>query len=88
MVAASTALGKLPQLVQLDLNGTRVVDLTPIAGLPRLEKLDLRETRVTDLGPLSALPTLRRLDLGGTNLSAEAVSTFRARSPDVVVVGP
>ena len=52
----------------LDLSGTKVTDLTPLAGLAKLEALDLRGTKVTDLTPLAGLTNLIMLDLRGTKV--------------------
>jgi Leucine-rich repeat (LRR) protein len=53
-------------LRSLDLSGTRISDLAPLATLTRLEYLDLTGAPVTDLSPLAALVELRRLDLRST----------------------
>lgn len=43
------------EIVAMDLRGTAVVDLSPLAGLP-LRQLFLEETGVTDLSPLAGMP--------------------------------
>jgi Leucine-rich repeat (LRR) protein len=52
----------------LDLSGTGVRDLGPLAALTGLQGLYLNSTAVTDLGPLAALTALRSLDLDGTGV--------------------
>lgn len=61
-------IGDLTNLTILDLNGTRVTDLKPLAGLRDLELLYLHDTWITDLSPLAALPSLARLDIGKTQI--------------------
>ena len=61
-------IGDVTNLTILDLNGTRVTDLTPLAGLRDLELLYLHDTWITDLSPLAALPSLARLDVGKTQI--------------------
>ena len=53
----------------VDLEGSQVSDLKPIAGLPMLEELSLSETKVDDITPLANLKHLRWLDLRGTRVS-------------------
>lgn len=56
-------------ITELDLGGTELTDLTPLAGLSRLQELDLNGTQVTDVSPLSGLSGLQWLYLGGTRVS-------------------
>ena len=60
------ALGQMTDLVQLDLRGTVVSNISVLAELPNLRILSLRETLVEDLSPLSKLPNLSTLDIGKT----------------------
>jgi hypothetical protein len=53
----------------LDLSGTGVTDLGPLAGFSGLERLDLSSTGVTDLGPLAELSDLEWLDLSNTGVT-------------------
>lgn len=64
--ALPTQIGLLDWMVWLDLEGSQVSDLTPIATLTRLEKLDLRCTDVVDLQPLAGMTALQSLFLEGT----------------------
>src|SRR4030042_1185472 len=50
----------------LDLDGTPVTELAPLAGLTQLTTLDLAGTPVTELAPLAGLTQLTTLYLGGT----------------------
>src|SRR4030042_188264 len=50
----------------LDLDGTPVTELAPLAGLTQLTTLDLAGTPVTELAPLAGLTQLTTLYLGWT----------------------
>jgi len=67
--ANMTFLGTLWNLEELDLQNTKVTDLTPLKGLPKLETLGLENTRVTDLAPLKGLPKLEYLGLENTKVT-------------------
>ncbi|WP_323768272.1 leucine-rich repeat domain-containing protein [Antarctobacter sp.] len=62
-------IGRLDWMTWLDLEGTHVSDLGPLAPLTRLEKLDLRGTAVTDLSALKGMTALRHLFLEGSGVS-------------------
>jgi len=62
-----SALAALRDLRELDINGTAVIDLSPLAKLP-LVKLDLGASRVYDLRPLAKVP-LEELELYGTRVT-------------------
>ena len=62
-------IGRLDWMTWLDLEGTQVADLTPLAPLTRLEKLDLRGTPVKDLSPLKGMTGLRHLFLEGSGVA-------------------
>lgn len=53
-------------LWKLDLSGTGISDLTPLAALSELDALYLADTKVTDISVLSNLSNLYGLDLSGT----------------------
>ena len=53
----------------LDLHGTQVSDLTPLAGLSKLTELWLGNTQAKDLAPLAGLSKLTELDLSFTQVS-------------------
>ena len=55
---------------ELDLSGSRISDLEPVAKLTTLESLDLGGTQVSDVGPLAKLTALEWLDLTDTPLSS------------------
>ena len=61
-------------LRSLDLSGTRISDVTPLAGLTALQYLDLTNTAVTDLAPLAALSELRWLNLRGIHADVSVLS--------------
>ena len=56
-------------LKELDLSGTPIADLSPLAGLTGLERLNLRNTVISDLQPLAGLVNLQRLDLSENQLN-------------------
>ena len=49
-------------------HGSKVTDVTPLAGLKKLERLDLYQSPVSDLSPLAGLTNLIYLDLRGTQV--------------------
>jgi internalin A len=53
----------------LNLSGTQVSDLSPLAGLENLQSLVLSGTQVSDLSPLAGLENLQGLYLSGTQVS-------------------
>ena len=55
------------RIVEVELDRTRVTDLSPLSGLP-IEKLYLRQTNVSDLSPLKDMP-LKFLNLLETRVS-------------------
>lgn len=57
------------EITALDLDGTEIKDLRPIAALKRLTYLDLSNTPVTDLAPLQNMSGLRELDLTNSKVS-------------------
>lgn len=58
-------IGRLDWMAWLDLEGTGIADLSPIASLTRLQRLDLRMTGVADLSPLSGMTRLTHLFVEG-----------------------
>ena len=54
---------------ELDLRGSLVSDLGPLANLTTLERLDLTGTQVSDIEPLGNLTVLGRLELIDTHIS-------------------
>lgn len=62
-------IGALDKLRTLDLDKTRVSDLTPLAALTGLQRLWLNHTGVTDLAPLAALTGLQLLRLDQTGVT-------------------
>ncbi len=59
-------LGTMTDLVQLDLRGTVISDISVLQGMPNLRILNLRDTLVEDLAPLAGLPALGTLDISKT----------------------
>ena len=56
----------LPDLQILNLNNTKIADISLLSQLPALEWLWLENTKVFDLTPLQNLPSLMLLGLSGT----------------------
>ena len=54
---------------ELDLGGTLVSDLTPLANLTELQSLYLRGNNISDLTPLANFTELQSLNLAGDNIS-------------------
>ena len=54
---------------ELDLRGSQVSDLGPLANLTTLERLNLEGAQISDIGPLTNLTSLERLDLDGAQIS-------------------
>ena len=48
-------------MVELDISGTKVADLSPLAGM-KMKRMQMNGTRVRDLSPLRGMP-LRELEL-------------------------
>ncbi len=63
-----TELGKLKNLVHLNLSDTNVTDITFLAGLTKLSQLELYGTPVTDFSPLLQMDKLAYLTLGMQDL--------------------
>ncbi len=55
-------------LMELNLGGNLISDLTPLQSLGELDTLNLWGNPVTDLKPISNLTNLRRLELGETGI--------------------
>ena len=56
-------LGEMTEVIQLDLRGTVISDISVLAGMEGLRSLSLRGTLVEDLTPLAGLPRLDILDV-------------------------
>ena len=81
-----TPLAGLTELQILDLQGTNVTDLRPLAGEGMiLQQLDIRHTPVRDLSPLSPLKTLRWLRVD-QDVSAEQIAALKRvlRACDII----
>ncbi len=63
-----TRITAAPKLRRLNLERTRISDLTEIGKMPQLKFLELNRTRVRDLGPLSACAKLAELGLDATDV--------------------
>ncbi len=62
-------LGELHSFQSLNLSGTQILDLEPIAGCDQLKELDLSGTNIFDLSSLPPLASLERLRLSSTEVS-------------------
>ena len=69
-----------PDLVVLDLRGTRVTDagMGPLASMTNLKRLQLQETNITDAGltGIKTLPKLEVLNLYATHVTDAGVATL------------
>ena len=54
---------------EIELRGSQLADLEPLAKLTTLNSLNLRDTQVSDITPLANLTALERLDLEATQVS-------------------
>ena len=59
----------IPWITKLNLSGSNISDLSPLANLPNLTQLDLSETNISDLSPLENLSNLTQINLSETNIS-------------------
>lgn len=66
-VCDGSSLAALSDLVELDLSGTRIRDLSFVAHLQKLRTLKLADTQVDDINALSAT-SLTEVDLSGTRI--------------------
>ncbi|MGY2130336.1 leucine-rich repeat domain-containing protein [Blastococcus sp. SYSU DS0617] len=60
---------RLPNLVELDLTGNGLTDISPLASLPQLRTLTLSRNQISDVAPLAALARLGTLTLTGNQVS-------------------
>lgn len=60
---------KAQQILKINLDNTRITDLSPLTDLTLLQTIHLRHTGVSDITPLGELQHLRRLHLGATSVS-------------------
>ena len=74
-------LEQVESLRYLDLDGTGVSDVGPLAALTNLQWLVLNGTGVSDVGPLAALTNLQWLSIKATNVPMEQVEALRKKSP-------
>ncbi|KJZ19767.1 leucine-rich repeat domain-containing protein [Loktanella sp. S4079] len=62
-------LNEVENLQRLNINGTRIADLTDLSRHTQLEDLVMRDTFVVDLTPLAGLAKLKSVDMGGSWVS-------------------
>lgn len=68
-LTSMSSLSKQKGLWVLELEGTRISDISFLANLKELRWLNLRETLVSDISPIANLKKLLQLNLGGTKIS-------------------
>jgi internalin A len=74
-------LARLEKLERLQMNGTGVFELAPLAPLTTLRNLSFDETRVADLAPLAAMTELEHLSLSHTKVMRfDVLGTRKLRS--------
>lgn len=64
-----SALARLTNLTELNLNFNDVVDISALSGMNRLNNLDLWGNEIVDLEPLRALTSLFRMDLDDNEIT-------------------
>lgn len=74
----SVATNDLQYLVELDISGTKVRDLSPLLTLPSLARLDISRTMVVDLKYLNDLKNLEELIISGLPAGIESTLPRRA----------
>ena len=79
-------IGRFKNLSWLELDGTPVTDISPLAGVPTLEFLNLARTEVRDVAPLARLPALDAVLLSDTPTSSEAIDALREALPNCDIV--
>ena len=80
-VRSANCVRKFKEVSWLELDGTPVEDISPLADMPKLEFLNLERTNVEDITPLARLPSLRAVLLSDTPISSEAVDALRQALP-------
>jgi len=78
------ALRAMPNLREVDLDGTRVSSLGPLAGARQMTFLDVDDTPVASLAPLVGDPDLRNVIVGKT-FPKGAIAAFSSKSPHVTI---
>lgn len=63
-------IGRLTNLEDLDLSGSKIDDLSPLYALHNLKSLNLKNTLVSDLSPLSNNNDMRTLNIENTKVSS------------------
>ena len=59
----------LRQLPELDLSGSKIIDLSPLAQLRKLNSLNLANNEIFDLDPVSRLTDLNQLNLESNQIA-------------------
>ena len=62
-------LANMPALSSLALEGTPIIDVSPLSALETLKRLNLRKTHVSDIASLASLTNLKSLDIDGNPIS-------------------
>ena len=78
--------GKFKNLAWLELDGTPVRDIAPLAKVQTLQFLNLARTEVEDVAPLARLPALDAVLLSDTPVSPEAIGTLQKALPNCDIV--
>ena len=63
IISGFSALTKLPKLIEIDICGGDLSDLSPLEGLTGLKRLELAGNEISDISPLASLTGLTRLNL-------------------------
>ena len=79
-------IGKFKNLSWLELEGTPLLDISPITEARTLEFLNLGRTSVADIAPLTRLPALDAVLLFDTPTSSEAIDALQEALPNCDIV--
>jgi Leucine-rich repeat (LRR) protein len=67
-----TPLKELADVVVLNLNANKIIDITPLAPLKMRERLECYENRIRDISVIDALPRLKILNLPRKDIEGES----------------
>ena len=68
-IADLEPLGKMSELIRVNLSGTPVSELLPLRNLNKLESLDISGSSVVSLDPLKYCNHIKNLDINGTKIT-------------------
>lgn len=81
-------LGKMANLVSLDMSGSSVGDLSVLMPLKKLSKLNLSNTKIRSIADLVNMKSLSFLDVQGTDVDPEDLSHLQGLLPAIKILRP